>query len=67
MAVAAPGGGAVVRAVLPRRSRLARSECDRHRGEDAAAIEQVLAANLDWVIVGGEGNAGRERVRGGKK
>ena len=51
VAVAAPGGGAVVQAVLPRRSRLARSECDRNRGEDAAVSEQVLAANLDLVIV----------------
>ncbi|MBI5015317.1 MAG: ribosome small subunit-dependent GTPase A [Deltaproteobacteria bacterium] len=51
VAVPAPGAAAVVHAVLPRRSRLARSACDRHRGEDAAATEQVLAANLDWVIV----------------
>jgi ribosome biogenesis GTPase len=51
VAAEAPGGGAVVHAVLPRRSRLARSESDRRRGEDAAAAEQVLAANLDWVLV----------------
>ncbi len=51
MAAEAAGGGAVIHAVLPRRSRLARGEADRRRGDEAAVTEQVLAANLDWVLV----------------
>lgn len=51
VAAATPGGAAVVQAVLPRRSCLARSESDRRRGEEAAFTEQVLAANLDRVLV----------------
>lgn len=51
VAAISSGAEAVVRAVLPRRTSLARSEADRRRGEDAAVAEQVLAANLDWVLV----------------
>ncbi|MBI5016049.1 MAG: ribosome small subunit-dependent GTPase A [Deltaproteobacteria bacterium] len=50
VAAKAPGGGVVVHAVLPRRSRLARGQADRWRGEEAA-VEQVLAANVDRVLV----------------
>jgi ribosome biogenesis GTPase len=45
------GGGGVVHAVLPRRSRLARGETDGRRGDDSAASDQVLAANLHRVII----------------
>lgn len=51
VAAEAPGSGALVHAVLPRRSRLARSETDRRRGDEGPAAEQVLAANVDRVLV----------------
>ncbi|MBI5443954.1 MAG: ribosome small subunit-dependent GTPase A [Deltaproteobacteria bacterium] len=46
-----PGGTAAVHAVLPRRNRLARGETDRRRGDDSITSDQVLAANLDRVVI----------------
>ncbi len=51
VAARAPGGDATVHAVLPRRSRLARGDANRRRGDEAPAAEQVLAANVDRVLV----------------
>jgi ribosome biogenesis GTPase len=47
----APGGTGIVHVMLTRRNRLARGETDRRRGDDSAAAEQVLAANVDRVII----------------
>jgi ribosome biogenesis GTPase / thiamine phosphate phosphatase len=41
----------VVHAVLPRRNRLARGERDRRRGDDSPVSDQILAANLDRVLI----------------
>jgi ribosome biogenesis GTPase len=51
VAFEASGGTVAVRAVLPRRNRLARGTTNRKRTGDALAAEQVLAANLDRVII----------------
>lgn len=51
VAFEASGGTVAVRAVLPRRNRLARGATDRRRTGDLLAAEQVLAANLDRVII----------------
>lgn len=51
LAAEVPGGTGRVYAVLPRRSRFARGETDGRRGDDSAASDQVLAANLDRVII----------------
>jgi ribosome biogenesis GTPase len=51
VAFEASGGTVAVRAVLPRRNRLARGNTDRRRTDESLAAEQVLAANLDRVII----------------
>jgi len=47
----APGVSATIRALLPRRTCFARVAPGRRRGRGAAAELQVLAANLDTVVI----------------